>query len=52
MVAPYAQKPVGLTLSTELNSKPYVDMTLSVMSDFGVEVQRDGYETFQSLTHY
>src|SRR5690349_20581288 len=46
MVAPYAQKPVELTLSTELNSKPYVDMTLAVMREFGVDVKRDGYEKF------
>jgi 3-phosphoshikimate 1-carboxyvinyltransferase len=53
MVAPYAQKPVELTLSTELNSKPYVDMTLAVMQDFGVEVQRNGYQSFSvPLTHY
>jgi 3-phosphoshikimate 1-carboxyvinyltransferase len=46
MVAPYAQKPVQLTLSTELNSKPYVDMTLAVMREFGVDVKRAGYEKF------
>jgi 3-phosphoshikimate 1-carboxyvinyltransferase len=46
MVAPYARNPVELTLSTELNSKPYVDMTLAVMREFGVEAERDGYERF------
>jgi 3-phosphoshikimate 1-carboxyvinyltransferase len=46
MVAPYARNPVEITVSTELNSKPYVDMTLSVMSDFGVEILRDGYNRF------
>lgn len=46
MVAPYAQRPVEVCLSTELNSKPYVDMTLSVMSDFGVKVQREAYKSF------
>jgi 3-phosphoshikimate 1-carboxyvinyltransferase len=46
MVAPYAQKPVELELSTELNSKPYVDMTLAVMREFGVDVERNGYEKF------
>ena len=40
MVAPYAQTPVEIGVTTELNSKPYVDMTLSIMRDFGVEVQR------------
>jgi 3-phosphoshikimate 1-carboxyvinyltransferase len=46
MVAPYAQTPVEIELATDLNSKPYVDMTIAVMQDFGVEVERDGYERF------
>lgn len=46
MTAPYAQKPIEVTLSTELNSKPYVDMTIAIMKDFGVEVQRNGYQSF------
>ena len=46
MVAPYAHNPVELHVTTELNSKPYVDLTLAVMSDFGVEVERQGYERF------
>ncbi|HEU0293475.1 MAG TPA: 3-phosphoshikimate 1-carboxyvinyltransferase [Anaerolineales bacterium] len=53
MVAPYAQNPVEITLSTELNSKPYVDMTLAIMKDFGVDVVRDGYRSFAvPLTSY
>lgn len=46
MVSPYAQSEIEITLSTELNSKPYVDMTISIMKDFGVEIKRDGYERF------
>jgi len=46
MVAPYAQSEIEITLSTELNSKPYVDMTISIMKDFGVEIQRNGYQSF------
>jgi 3-phosphoshikimate 1-carboxyvinyltransferase len=46
MVAPYAQTPIEIELITELNSKPYVDMTIAVMKDFGVEVQRNGYQSF------
>jgi len=41
MVTPYAQSPVEIEVATELNSKPYVDMTLSIMQDFGVEIERD-----------
>lgn len=53
MVAPYAQSPIEIELTTELNSKPYVDMTLAIMQDFGVEVQRDGYKSFTvPLTSY
>ena len=46
MIAPYAQAPIEIELSTELNSKPYIDMTVSIMKDFGVEIERDGYERF------
>ncbi len=47
MVAPYAQNPIEITLSTDLNSKPYVDMTLAIMRDFGATVERDGYQHFK-----
>lgn len=46
MVAPYAQSPVEIELTTELNSKPYVDMTISIMKHFGVEIERHGYNRF------
>jgi 3-phosphoshikimate 1-carboxyvinyltransferase len=46
MVAPYARSPVDIEVITELNSKPYVDMTIAVMKDFGVEIERHGYERF------
>jgi len=46
MVAPYAKSQIEIELATELNSKPYVDMTIAIMQDFGVEVQRDDYQSF------
>ena len=46
MVAPYAQNPIEVTLTTELNSKPYVDMTIAIMKDFGVDVERESYNSF------
>ncbi len=53
MVAPYAQNPIEIELATELNSKPYVDMTIGVMKDFGVEVERKDYRKFKiPLTTY
>jgi 3-phosphoshikimate 1-carboxyvinyltransferase len=46
MVAPYAQSPIEIELTTELNSKPYVDMTLAIMGNFGIEVGRNGFRSF------
>jgi 3-phosphoshikimate 1-carboxyvinyltransferase len=46
LVAPYARSPVEVVVSRPLSSKPYVDMTLAVMADFGIEVARDGYRRF------
>ncbi|MCZ2123589.1 MAG: 3-phosphoshikimate 1-carboxyvinyltransferase [Anaerolineales bacterium] len=47
MVAPYAQNEIEIELISELNSKPYVDMTIAVMKEFGVETQREGYSRFK-----
>lgn len=47
MVAPYAQKEVEITVESPLHSKPYIDLTLGVMADFGIKVQRDGYAHFR-----
>ena len=53
MTAPYAQTPIQIEVTTELNSKPYVDMTIAIMSDFGVEVERKGYASFKiPITNY
>ncbi|MBU1985611.1 MAG: 3-phosphoshikimate 1-carboxyvinyltransferase, partial [Proteobacteria bacterium] len=38
LVAPYAARPAILQVKGEVLSKPYVAMTLSVMSDFGIDV--------------
>jgi len=46
MAAPYAQTPVTLEVEGELLSKPFVDMTLKLMQDFGVTVVREGYRRF------
>ena len=46
MVAPYAQQPIEIDVITELNSKPYVDMTLAIMKDFGINIERDNYSQF------
>ena len=41
LVAPYATTPARLRVEGEVLSKPYVSMTLSVMADFGIEVDCD-----------
>ena len=47
MVAPAAAGPLAIEVRGELVSKPYADMTLSVMEAFGVEVARKGYSWFE-----
>lgn len=39
LVAPYAKQPAALTVQGEVLSKPYVEMTLAVMRDFGMQVE-------------
>lgn len=46
MITPYVKSPVEIEVISELNSKPYVDLTLDVMRDFGVKVRRNGYQQF------
>ena len=46
LAAPYARRQVELVVERGLRSRPYVDMTLSVMADFGVQVKRQGYDRF------
>jgi 3-phosphoshikimate 1-carboxyvinyltransferase len=46
MAAPYAQKDVNVEVTGSLASKPYVDITLDVMSAFEVEARNQGYQSF------
>ncbi|MCL1980693.1 MAG: 3-phosphoshikimate 1-carboxyvinyltransferase [Proteobacteria bacterium] len=39
LVAPYAAAPAELLVHGEILSKPYVEMTLAVMADFGIQVE-------------
>lgn len=41
MAAPLARTPLSVALTTELVSKPYIDITLATMARFGVEVGVD-----------
>ena len=47
MASPLAQTPVEIVVKGDLISKPYVDITLSLMRRFGVVVERDGYQAFR-----
>ncbi len=42
LAAPYAQKTAEILLKGEPVSRPYVELTLSVMRNFGVDVQKEG----------
>lgn len=46
MAAPAAQKPVEIIVSGTLVSVPYVEMTLRVMQQFGVEVKHDDHRHY------
>lgn len=45
MAAPLAQNSVSLKVEN-LKSRPYIDMTISVMREFGVKVSHTNYESF------
>jgi 3-phosphoshikimate 1-carboxyvinyltransferase len=46
MVAPYAQKDINIEVMGSLASRPYVDITLDVMSAFGVKTLTREYSSF------
>ena len=46
MAAPLAKNDTHITILGELVSKPYIDITLHIMQQFGVEVYHDDYKTF------
>jgi len=47
MAAPYAQEPTTVHITGPLVSQPYVDMTIEVMRQFGVDVQQSEGPTFE-----
>ncbi len=46
LAAPLAASPVTVRIVNELVSKPYIDITLDIMSRFGVEVVNHDYRRF------
>ncbi len=46
MALPLTGKQAVIEMSTELISKPYIEITLNLMARFGVKVERDGWQRF------
>lgn len=46
MVAPLTRKGIEIALGGELVSRPYVDMTLRMMRDWGVHAEQEDYRSF------
>jgi 3-phosphoshikimate 1-carboxyvinyltransferase len=47
LASPYMHDGLDVAVTSELVSKPYVDLTLDVMAAFGAPVVRDGYRSFR-----
>ena len=47
LAAPLAKEDMTISIIGELVSKPYIDITLHIMQEFGVEVAHDNYQTFR-----
>jgi 3-phosphoshikimate 1-carboxyvinyltransferase len=50
LIAPFAEAPVVIEVGRGPVSRPYVDMTVHVMEQFGVSVGRDGYRKFSVVS--
>ena len=46
MCAPYAKKDVSIKVIGKITSRPYLDITLDVMKNFGVNVKNSNYKNF------
>jgi len=44
---PYADTDIEIEVRGKLVSKPYVDITIDVMKQFGIRVERDNYDKFK-----
>ncbi|MBU4266984.1 MAG: 3-phosphoshikimate 1-carboxyvinyltransferase [Candidatus Altiarchaeales archaeon] len=53
-IAPLAEKGIEIELTTALESKPYVDMTISVMKEFGIKadgLRVGGGQSFKAMDY-
>ncbi|WP_076419055.1 3-phosphoshikimate 1-carboxyvinyltransferase [Colwellia sp. UCD-KL20] len=46
MIAPLLKTNTNIEIKGELVSKPYIDITLDIMSRFGIKVQNNDYQSF------
>jgi len=46
LIAPYAEKDIEIIVESDLVSKNYVDLTISLMEESGIKVERKNYEKF------
>jgi len=46
MIAPYTASGLKIKVTNELRSRPYIDITLNVMREFGVEAANQDYKEF------
>lgn len=46
LAAPYAAAPVTVMVTGELQSRPFVDLTVALMEDFGARVERETSDRF------
>lgn len=46
LIAPHTEKGMDITITEGPVSKPYIDMTVSVMQRLGIEIHRKGYDSF------
>jgi 3-phosphoshikimate 1-carboxyvinyltransferase len=46
LLAPCTKKGLDISVTGKLVSKPYVDLTIDIMSQYGIESVREGYNTF------
>jgi 3-phosphoshikimate 1-carboxyvinyltransferase len=47
LIGPLAPKGLEIEITGELVSRPYVDLTLEVLGDFGIAYYREGYRLFE-----
>jgi 3-phosphoshikimate 1-carboxyvinyltransferase len=46
MATPMLGQSLEITMASELISKPYIEITLNLMAQFGVQVERSGWDSF------